>query len=337
MMANMIIQLMALISISHACSNFLMENDFCISARTMDLGKALSFGVSTVPIATSLAAKGFPKAKYGFVGFIPVELDIPLQHFVTGGLNTAGVSCDQQTLLHTVYPNATGNQSTDVAIDNFCEFVLGNVANVSHLESLLLSKQVTPHGGSIAGGQHFVVRDAKGQSLVIEFLEGKVVVAIDEKFGVLTNEPPFQWQVENAKHAIWKMHNARPSFTIPGAFYPDERFLRIHLFKSSMPTPKTNQEALMQAVHVLNSITVPPGMQMGTDSSKGEGAGDHTKFAAVYDHLQRIVYWRTETNQNLQRLRLEDAKLQTNNTVGTLSFEKNNLSFFNDASSSIKR
>jgi penicillin V acylase-like amidase (Ntn superfamily) len=95
--------------------------------------------------------------------------------------------------------------------------------------------------------------------------------------GVMTNEPNFQWHVENVKHAQWKQHNERPAFTIPGAFYPDERFLRIHLVKSAMPQPNSYDEAVMQAVHVLNTVTVPMGAQLGTDSSEGEGVGDHTK------------------------------------------------------------
>eukprot|EP00591_Stephanopyxis_turris_P007294 CAMPEP_0195525598 /NCGR_PEP_ID=MMETSP0794_2-20130614/26108_1 /TAXON_ID=515487 /ORGANISM="Stephanopyxis turris, Strain CCMP 815" /LENGTH=57 /DNA_ID=CAMNT_0040656087 /DNA_START=36 /DNA_END=206 /DNA_ORIENTATION=+ len=51
------------------------------------------------------------------------------------------------------------------------------------------------------------------------------------------------------------------------------------------------------------------GDQMGTDSSKGEGAGDHTKFGVIYDHKNQTLYWRAVTNQNFQRLRLADANL----------------------------
>ena len=318
------------------------DNSFIISARTMDLGAGLSFAIATTPKSSPLATPAFPTARHGFVGFVPIEVGIVLEHFVTAGLNTAGVSCDQQTLLHTVYPNATGNASTDVSVDYFCEYVLGNVVNVTSLQSDLLHKRVTPHGGSISGGQHFVVRDSSGDSLIIEFLDGTVTTTRDHNdqgtsgFGVMTNEPSFSWQVENTRHAMWKMKNARPSFTIPGTFYPDERFLRIHLFKSSMPTPKSNVEAIQQAVHVMNSVTVPMGNQMGTDSSKGEGQGDHTLFGIVYDHSERVVYWRTQFNQNLQRLRLVDAEITLNGTRGYLSL-KNELPFFHDASSSIVR
>ena len=71
---------------------------------------------------------------------------------------------------------------------------------------------------------------------------------------------------------------------MPGAFYPDERFLRLHSLKQGLDTPTTYQEVVQQAVHLLNSVTIPAGEIMGTDSGAGEGAGDHTIFGLVYDH-----------------------------------------------------
>ena len=42
---------------------------------------------------------------------------------------------------------------------------------------------------------------------------------------------------------------------------------------------------------MLNTITVPMGTQMGTDSGAGEGQGDHTQFGVVYDHLNATMYF----------------------------------------------
>ena len=276
-MIMLLLMLMSWAAATHACSNFLLEGggDFVVSARTMDLGPGLSFGVATVPAGSKLSGGGTEptresKALLGFVGFVPVEAGLVLEHFVTAGMNTAGLSCDQQTLLGSVYPNKTGNATTDVAIDHFCERVLARFNGTAQLAAALAERRLTPHGPSVAGGQHFVVRDARGESLVVEFTDGTASVFVDHNdggesgFGILTNEPNFQWHVENVRHARWKMRNARPSFTLPGAYYPDERFLRIDLLKRGMPKPTAMREAIQQAVHVLNSVTVPAGAQMGT-------------------------------------------------------------------------
>ena len=88
---------------------------------------------------------------------------------------------------------------------------------------------------------------------------------------------------------------------------------------------------------MLNSVTVPPGAQLGTDSSAGEGAGDHTMWGVIYDHRNRTVYWRTEQNQNLQRLRLQDAQLAAGAARGSLPFAQNDLPWFHDAAGAITR
>jgi choloylglycine hydrolase len=326
-----------LASAALGCSNFHMENDYRLTVRTMDLGTPLSFGVATRPRGSTIAFNNAP-ARLGFLGFPPVEAGVVLQHIVSGGLNEAGLSCDEQTLIDTVYPNKTGTPS-DLNVDYFCEYMLAQCATAEEVRAVLANGTVTPHGPAIAGGSHYALRDASGASVVVEFLEGETVTAMDFNdggktgFGVMTNEPPFQWHLENVRHATWKQHNARPAFTIPGTFYPDERFLRVSLLKSAMPEPKSYQEAMMQAVHVLNSVTVPMGDQLGTDSSAGEGAGDHTLFGVVYDHLNRTLYWRTHVNQNLQRLRLADARLNNASAAAFLPFDNQQLPWFSDAAS----
>merc|ERR1712232_27811 len=151
-------------------------------------------------------------------------------------------------------------------------------------------------------GTHFSVRDAMGQGVVIEFMDGEMQLYDDHNdkgktgFGIMTNEPRFPWQVEAVRHLQWKQQLARSAVTMPGTWYPDARFQRIYLVKSGMPTPKTYEEAMMQAVHTLNTITVPMGDQIGTDSGKGEGLGDHTQWGVVYDHKKRTIYWRSQAN-----------------------------------------
>jgi penicillin V acylase-like amidase (Ntn superfamily) len=329
------------------CSNFHMENDYRLTGRTMDLGNG-TFGLATRPRGSRIAFNN-ASASFGFVAFLPVVDGEVLANYATGGLNEAGLSCDEHALINTVYPNKTGTPS-DLSVNFFCEYMLAQCATAEDARAVLANGTVTPHGPStkwLTGGVHFALRDAFGESIVVEFLGGETVAAMDLNdggetgFGVMTNEPPLQWHLENVRHAAWKQQNARPAFTIPGTFYPDERFLRLSLFKSAMPKPSSYQEAMMQAVHVLNSVTLPMGDQLGTDSSRGEGEGDHTLFGVVYDHANRTVYWRTSTNQNLQRLRLADARLHnasspsSSSSPAFLPLDGNELPWFSDAASAL--
>merc|ERR1711924_51115 len=142
-------------------------------------------------------------------------------------------------------------------------------------------------------------------------------------------------QLEAVRHLQWKQSLSRSAVEMPGSWYPDARFQRLHLVKSGMKKPASYQEAIMQTVHVLNTVTVPMGSQIGTDSGKGGGLGDHTRYAVIYDSKKRIIYWRTQVNQNLQRLRLEDAALEKGGQEQVIAAQSPQLPWFSDASSSL--
>lgn len=323
------------------CSNFLMENKYMLSGRTMDLGSLplhADFSLQSSPAGQTLP-HGAGNSRYGFVGFIPSDGPVELSAFVTGGLNERGLSCDVQTLLGTEYPeksNATG--VLNIGASQMCKWVLGEFSTAAELKQVLLNGTAQVFEDLVTkavGGQHFSVRDASGASIVIEFVRAQTNVYDDLNdgktgFGLMTNEPEYPWHVQNVKHFQWKQQLARPATDIPGAFYPDLRFLRLHLLKSVMPPPTDYQSAVAQAVHVLNSVTVPMGNQMGTDSGAGEGKGDHTLWGVVYDHTNQVLYFRGTDNQSLQRVQLSDLKLGSGASKWTVKVNGSKRPFFVD-------
>ena len=158
---------------------------------------------------------------------------------------------------------------------------------------------------------HFILRDSSGSSIVVEFLEGQTHVHADD-IGVVTNEPPYPWHVQNAEHWAWKQTLALPDVTIPSGFYPDLRFLRLLSLKSGLPEAGSYKDVVQDAVHLLNSVTIPHGEQIATDSGQGEGSNDHTVFGLVYDHDPSgvVVYFRSYDNQSLQKISLKDLGLE---------------------------
>ena len=123
------------------------------------------------------------------------------------------------------------------------------------MRDALLNGSIHVHAGKFfdgSSGQHFVLRDSKGLSLVVEYVGGEQQVYQDLNdggktgWGIMTNEPEFPWHVRALQHYEWKQTLARSATTIPGGYYPDDRFLRIHQSKSAMPKPATNQEAVLQ-------------------------------------------------------------------------------------------
>ena len=286
---------MALAVAASGCSNWQMPHDTGLSGRTTDLGSipGLTFEMQSLPRSSKvLGSKLLPGGvtQYGYLGINPTLVGKSVGPMVAAGINEKGLTCDMQTLITTEMPPPS-NTTADLFIELFCQWALGGFADTDSVRAALLnSSRVHVYGSSLesgAKGQHYSLRDAAGRSLVVEWVGGKQQVYQDldddgkTGWGIMTNEPEYPYMVRMVQHFEWKQSLARPSTSIPGAFYPDERFLRIHLVKRGLPIPKDYREAIMQAVHVLNTVTVPPGSQMGTDSGPGEGQGDHTMWGVI--------------------------------------------------------
>ena len=179
--------------------------------------------------------------------------------------------------------------------------------------------QLWGHGNKGKDYTHWVLRDASGMSLVVETpADGTLHLHDDPNdgvagFGIMTNEPPFEYHLANGRHLAWKRTLVRQAVPVPGSWYPEERFLRVLMAKQPMPPPPSLQRAVAQAVAVLNTITVPMGDVPGTDSgptSAEMGLSDHSLFGVVRDHAAKAIYWRSAHNPSLRRLRLSDVDLR---------------------------
>ncbi|CAE7509573.1 cbh [Symbiodinium microadriaticum] len=187
--------------------------------------------------------------------------------FVMDGVNDRGLSCSMLALVGTKYEKPRPKKN-NLFYGTFCLWALQTISSVEDLSSII--DDISIWGPAILS-EHFVIRDAAGQSMVIELIDGEKHVYWDANdgvngFGILTNEPTFDWHISNIQHYEWKRTLARQAVEVPGGWYPE----------------------------VLNTITVPEGFQYGTDTGEtsGEGSGaDHTMFGLIRDHSEPAIYW----------------------------------------------
>ncbi len=215
-----LIGLTALLGVATGCSDWIMNDDFGLSVRTMDLKPGPEFALVTVPVGTQAVTGA---TKRGYIASIGVD-DSRLklgegahEGMVYAGLNDAGLSCDLHALLNSSYPPRS-NASHDLSLYMFCNWALAEYETAAQVRQALEAGVVhlwgPPSAG--AGGMHFIVRDAAGAGLAVEFLEASTLLHSDnndgvEGVGVFTNEPPLPWQVANVRHYLWKQSLARPA------------------------------------------------------------------------------------------------------------------------------
>lgn len=362
MFVQLINVLVILFAVSHlvtGCTDFFMNfTEHSLSARTLDLGTYRNWTLSAWPrssggnenqdklfknpISSKIISKDMQEliwwpniySTFGISGNWLGDDHYKFPTFFADGINEKGLSCSMLSLVGTKYQKYSPLK-TNVFAGVFCHYVTQNYATVNDLQASL--HKIAIWGPDLLA-QHFIIRDASGASLVIECIDGEKRVYLDlndnkNGFGITTNEPTFDWHLENIRHYQWKRTLSRQAVATPGNFYPEERFLRVYMVKSGMEAKgimtdtKDYKQAIAYTAQVVNTISVPEGYQYGTDSSEesgggSEGSADHTIFAVIRDHRNPMFYWRDRTNPTFRRLRLSDVDFNHGERVMMLPLEE---------------
>jgi penicillin V acylase-like amidase (Ntn superfamily) len=247
------------------CSDFIMnftDARIRLSARTMDLGSSRNWTLTSWPrgqitkiapldifeqfLDPSFSEIDFKSAsslvwesKFGSLGISGNWLGDDkalLPSFFADSMNENGLSCAMQTLINSQYQQPR-ERSVNVFNAIFCKYVVQMFGDLDSLFSAL--PEISIYGPD-ALGQHYVLHDASGRSMVIELVDRNQIVYFEDgsdkviNFGIATNEPTLNWHYENINHYLWKRSLLRQAISVPGNFYPDERFLRIFMLKTGM-------------------------------------------------------------------------------------------------------
>src|ERR1039457_4045341 len=143
-------------------------------------------------------------------------------------------------------------------------WVLENFATVDEVKANIVNVVVPTvvfQQWGFAPEVHYIVTDASGKSIVIEYVGGKLNV-YDDPLGVITNSPAFDWHMTNLRNYVnFSMSSASPvqlgsvkllptgqgsgMLGLPGDFTPPSRFVRAVAFSQSVFTPKTGGDAVL--------------------------------------------------------------------------------------------
>ncbi len=306
--------------------------------RSMEFGVELNSAIMVVPRGfrfTSPAPGGKQglswQAKYGFVGMNAKGIDV-----ATDGLNEAGLSVHLLLLpgfakYQEVASEDTARALAHVGVGNW---ILSNFATVEEVKAAIQNVTVFAYEPPGIGflPLHYAVHDGKN-ALVIEYVDGQRHI-YDNPVGVLTNSPPFEWQLTNLRNYI-NLTNLNVdslklgSYTIepigqgtgllgiPGDYTPPHRFVRATALAYAAVPPPTAAEGANLAFHILNDVDIPlgpvadrtsappPGMPAGSPPARAGGLDyDFTQWVTVSDLTNKIYYFRTYKNLAIRKVDL---------------------------------
>jgi len=318
-----------------ACTGIRLKADdgSVVHARTLEFAVDLESDVIMVPRGysrTGTAPDGKEglkwTSKYATLGANGVGLP-----YIFDGLNEKGLAVGTFYFPTTAgyMPYRATDAGKTIAPWEMGSWILENFATVDEVRENV-GKVVVPgvvlKAWGFAPPVHYVVHDASGKSIVIEYVAGKLNIH-DNPLGVMSNSPAFDWHMTNLRNYVnFSLTNVPPiqlgsvkltpfgqgsgMLGLPGDFTPPSRFVRAAAFSQSVLPTNTGYDAVIQAFHILNNFDIPKGAARDEKRDKhGNIVADYTTWTSANDLKAKRFYFRTYANSQIRMVDLTKMNL----------------------------
>lgn len=330
----------AITSSVHACTGMrlIAKDRSIVHGRTLEFGTFIESSIAVVPRNYPFQGKGFTyTSRYAAVGAF--LFDIPA---LMDGLNEKGLSVGTFYFPGFAAYASPGDDSSANTLSpiDFPNWILTRFATIEEVKEAITEVSIVPtvfkEWGKEAPPFHYVVYDQSGNSIVIEPIDGQLIVH-DNPFGVITNSPTFDWHMTNLRNFInLRAANVPPlriggtelapfgqgsgMVGLPGDFTPPSRFVRAAIFSYTAIPSNTAKEAVFQLFHILNQFDIPIGI--AREIQNGMMHTDYTMITCVKDPASLAYYFKTYDDQTIKKVDLNQfdwsaKKIKRVSTKGT--------------------
>jgi penicillin V acylase-like amidase (Ntn superfamily) len=312
------------------CTSITMttEDQTVLLARTMDFAVILETEPTFIPRKKFVFDhdNGYNRQnEYAFVG---MARQISNEQFVfADGLNERGLSC--ATLYfsdYAEYNSQDEHKKYSLAPHDVVPFLLSTCATVEEVARTMENAQVENTVLDFLGivlPLHWVVTDASGKSIVIEYTNQTLAIH-DNTVGIMTNSPEYTWHTTNLRNYIGLAPSQKTelqlenmvmkpfgegggSFGLPGDFTSPSRFVRAAFLKSCLQDIKTEMDGVTAVFHLLSNVSVPKGVV------KTSKAFDYTQYTAIMVNSSLKYYYKTYDNQRIRCIQLDNEDFDATN------------------------
>ena len=249
---------------------------------------------------------------YGYVG-----VSVTQDSFVTEGLNEAGLSAGLFFFPgygeYEEYDSAL-NSSTIVDVE-LVGWILGKFSSIDEVKASIGDIHIVATSPQ-AGTAHWRIAEPSGRQVVMEIIGGEVRF-YENRLGVLTNSPGFEWQMTNLNNYVnlfpgtaqplkltddvtLSQFGAGAGFLgIPGDVTPPSRFVRAAFYKATAPQYATALETVMETFQILNNFDIP----IGVEHKAGDAPSvlpSATQWTTSADQAGLKFYYRTCWNSTIR-------------------------------------
>lgn len=221
-----------------------------------------------------------------------------------------------------VYAETPESGKTNLAPFELFGFLLGTCATVKEAEEKLKAVCITHTAfkdGYPVAPLHWHIAD-KDQSLVLECTKDGMHL-YENPVGVLTNNPPFPFQLTNLQNYMHLTSNppenrfapalklapygqGMGALGLPGDASPASRFVRAAFCKWNTELPSGEEASVTQFFHILDNVAMVAG-SVRTQENKF----DRTTYSSCINASRGIYYYKTYNNNQISAVSMHKTDL----------------------------
>ncbi len=306
------------------CTAASFKNKNTYFGRTLDYEFSYGEKVTITPrnYPFEFRRLGLNNNHYAIIGMAHIHNDYPMYY---DAMNEYGLGMAGLNFVGNAKYNEVIEGKENVAQFEFISFILSACKNV--LEAKNKIKEInlvkTPYNEYYPAAKlHWILRDTN-DCIVVEAMEDGLHI-YDNKTGALTNNPPFNYQLENLKNYV-SLNNDEPnkSFSFNEAFYsrgmgsvglPGDltsqgRFVRVvYTAHFSVASPDENS-SVNQFFHILESAWQTRGLCKINDKY------EITIYASCMNLNEGIYYYKTYDNPQISAVYLKNENLNSSKLI----------------------
>lgn len=211
------------------------------------------------------------------------------------GMNEKGLVANLQWLADAEYPEDDG-RTPRLSLSLWAQYALDNFATVKEAVEHFRNRPIDLATGEVPGQPgklttvHLSLSDASGDSAILEWIDGELVINHSRQHRVMTNEPRYEDQLAIMQY--WRGVNAREF--LPGTNRASDRFVRAAYYIDAVRQSDDPRIAASAVFSVIRNTSVPYGITMDNAPNLST-----TRWRVVADHKDLRFYVESAISPNV--------------------------------------
>ncbi len=275
-------------NVAESCTRvvYLGPEERILTGRSMDWKLPMTSNLWVLPRGIERDGAAGPRsarwtAEYGSLAVSGYDIA------TADGMNEAGLVVNLLWEVEATYPEDDGGTPL-ISLSVFPQYLLDRYASVAEAVADLQASPVLVAGGEVPIGPpgraatvHVSLSDASGDSAIIEFVAGEMVIHHSRDYQVMTNEPTYERQLAVLEY--WQ--NVNPREFLPGTVRATDRFVRAHFYVNAVVQSADPRVAAASVFSVIRQTSVPWGISVADAPNLST-----TRWRVVADHKARRYY-----------------------------------------------